>query len=119
MAEAYAYDEDTINASRGAYVYNAALYCEPCTDENWIVTLEPDATASGAFGPLRMPQGPYPNGGGEADTPQHCDECGVFLRNPLTDDGREYVRDAIEHINDWDHDTDTVNEWREFYALAN
>jgi hypothetical protein len=39
-----------------------------------------------------FPKGPYPNGGGEADSPQHCDHCGVFLENPLTPDGDAYVR---------------------------
>ena len=34
-----------------------------------------------------LPKGPYSNGGGEADTPQHCDGCGAFLENPLTGDG--------------------------------
>jgi len=29
------------------------------------------------------PVGPYPEGGGEADYPRHCDHCGLFLRNPL------------------------------------
>jgi hypothetical protein len=40
------------------------------------------------------PQGPYDSGGGEADTPQHCDQCGVFLENPLTSDGDDYLLEA-------------------------
>lgn len=46
------------------------------------------------------PKGPYPDGGGEADCPQHCDTCGEFLGNPLTDDGRQYVRDALARAPD-------------------
>jgi hypothetical protein len=34
-----------------------------------------------------LPKGPYPNGGGEADTPQYCDGCGILLENPLTQAG--------------------------------
>jgi hypothetical protein len=26
-----------------------------------------------------LPKGPYAQGGGEADTPQHCEGCGQFL----------------------------------------
>ena len=33
-----------------------------------------------------LSKGPYPDDGGEADTPRHCDTCGVFLENPLTAD---------------------------------
>jgi hypothetical protein len=111
------------------YVYNAALLCAECVDRDWITTLEPDGTASGAFGPLRMPQGPYPDGGGEADTPQHCDTCNEFLENPLTDDGREYVRAEIalydgplarpsmQHWANW-RDDNAINVWREFYEIG-
>ncbi|KKL11925.1 hypothetical protein LCGC14_2540860, partial [marine sediment metagenome] len=38
---------------------------------------------------------PYLDGGGEADTPQHCDHCSVFLENPLTGDGYAYVIEAL------------------------
>ena len=41
-----------------------------------------------------FPKGPYPYGGGEADCPQHCDACGIFLENPLTEEGAAYVREA-------------------------
>ncbi len=40
-------------------------------------------------------EGPYPDGGGEADCPQHCAACGIPLENPLTSDGVTYVLDAI------------------------
>jgi hypothetical protein len=42
-----------------------------------------------------LPKGPYADGGGEADTPKHCDGCGQFLGNPLTGDGLIYVEDAL------------------------
>ena len=42
--------------------------------------------------------GPLPDGGGEADTPQHCAHCGVFLENPLTQDGVKYV---VEYIDEF------------------
>jgi hypothetical protein len=46
------------------------------------------------------PKGPYPDGGGEADTPQHCDHCHCFLENPLTSDGYDYVRE--KQNAEWD-----------------
>lgn len=81
------------------------------------MTLEPEGIASGAFGPLRMPQGPYSDGGGEADSPQHCDTCRMFLENPLTIECEHYVKDAIVTFDrDASGDAGTINEWREFYA---
>src|SRR5215467_8720050 len=50
-------------------------------------------------------EGPYPDDGREADTPQHCDTCGVFLENPLTTEGYRYVNEnLIEHARDGDGD---------------
>lgn len=58
-----------------------------------------------------FPQGPYSDGGGESDTPQHCmagQHCkqalklpggikvGCWLENPLTRHGVDYVRAAVE-----------------------
>ena len=54
----------------------------------------------------------FPNGGGEADAPQHCDSCGVFLENPLTDEGVQYVLEAIEEGSG-----SCIAEWAAFYDL--
>lgn len=86
--------------SDGAYVYRAALWCEDCGEG-----IKRDL-ASGGKAPDHpddessydlddYPEGPYPDGGGEADMPQHCDGCGTFLENPLTGEGVQYVREAI------------------------
>ncbi len=56
----------------------------------------------------QWPQGPYPDGGGEADCPQHCDCCGAFLENPLTDDGDSYVREKAEPFNAPDSSWDEI-----------
>jgi hypothetical protein len=94
-----------------AYIYQAALYCENCA--SYIMDRDKDKP-----GPREdsndWPQGPYPDGGGEADSPQHCDGCGIFLENPLTKEGEDYVRTtaaqpilAKEVI---------LAQWREFYS---
>jgi len=77
-----------------AYVYDAALICEDCAQ-----------TVQGA-------DGPYGDGGGEADCPQHCDMCGTFLDNPLTWDGYAYVADAIA---DGHGNPDVLALWRARY----
>ncbi|MEO2122444.1 MAG: hypothetical protein ABGY10_03870 [bacterium] len=38
----------------------------------------------------------YPDGGGEADTPQHCSGCHCPLDNPLTEYGVQYVVEAVK-----------------------
>ena len=59
----------------------------------------------------------HSNGGGEADAPQHCDSCGVFLENPLTwYDGYQYVSAAIEAY-EYDGYGTSVVEWADFYGL--
>lgn len=80
-----------------AYVYQAAYLCEDCARD----VLRANALRSNPEGHECdasdcCPQGPYPDGGGEADSPQHCDQCGEFLENPLTLDGEQYVKSAIQ-----------------------
>lgn len=97
-----------------AYVADAALICEACaTNAN------------------RLNDGPHADGGGEADTPQHCDVCGKFLHNPLTADGHAYVRELIGAkadelglrpdanlqvalADEW-----PLGEWAAFYGIMN
>ena len=66
-----------------------------------------------------LPKGPYTNGGGEADTPQHCDGCGVFLENPLTGDGVRYVNEKLtEHARDGSGNAEVLKAWAEHYGVA-
>jgi len=94
------------------YIYQAALWCESCAAQikNQIAwqNLPMDTDDSDQY-----PQGPYGDGGGESDTPQHCDGCEVFLENPLTSDGYDYV---VEAIGDSTVAlTDTQRLWSGFY----
>lgn len=84
-----------------AYISNAALYCESCAPD--------DA------------DGPYGDGGGEADCPQSCDACGAFLENPLTAEGRRYVVEKIrEYITSLAKlgNVDVLVEWAEWYDVT-
>lgn len=80
-----------------AYVYGADLYCADCGEDMlrdlswWPQDRRDDSD--------QYPQGPYANGGGAGDFPKHCGDCGVFLENPLTSDGYEYVK---EKLHDWE-----------------
>jgi len=76
-----------------AYVFQAALLCEDCANT---AMLQHSAFADNEDSD-KYPQGPYSDGGGEADCPQHCDHCHIFLENPLTPDGVAYIREAYRH----------------------
>jgi hypothetical protein len=100
------------------YVYKAALYCADCARQiiqglqplTWPSVMRHDSQY--------VPQGPYPDGGGEADTPQHCDACGVFLENPLTPDGHRYVTlQLVEHARDGGGDAAVLKTWGKFYNV--
>lgn len=96
-----------------AYIYQAALLCDDCADA------VNRAGASDSDDSDDCPQGPYCDGGGEADSPQHCDHCNVFLENPLTSEGYEYVRSAITEMycrKGGRSERGVVAEWKEYYG---
>lgn len=117
------------------YIYQGALWCEDCIDA---------ALGDGSDGAVdsgdsdTYPQGPYGEGGGEADVPQHCDggdTCynaevireatlwcdrvviGAFLGNPLTAAGHYYVQEAVNNNRDA-HNTAVVKLWGDFYGIT-
>ena len=122
-----------------AYIYKAALWCGPCMIKTLVaerkaapgaIDLSPTEalaqivsangfTTESDYDSDDLPKGPYADGGGEADTPQHCDECSQFLENPLTGDGLTYVEDAIRAALRTKRLTgatnDAVVEWANFY----
>ena len=109
-----------------AYVYQAALLCEECAllVREALVEEYPEyaeyPTGNSHFDGEdsdNFPVGPFPEGGGEADCPQHCDNCGKFLENPLTSDGVEYIMSAVA---DWlltgAGSGSVIREWLDFYT---
>lgn len=104
-----------------AYVYQAALLCADC-GQAAIIAVEstrpfPPGYPSDSDA---YPQGPYPQGGGEADSPQHCDHCSLFLENPLTGDGYAYVAELIEeHLDNGRGSAAVLRTWADFYASEN
>jgi hypothetical protein len=52
----------------------------------------------------------------ESDTPEHCEVCRALLDVRLTDDGVEYVREAIRwHEEKGRGDPDVIAAWRSNY----
>ena len=101
-----------------AYLFpeGCEFYCEDCARD--IASEERVENPEGKSVADLMADSCYSNGGGESDTPQHCAGCGVFLDNPLTGDGAEYVAERIaEHVLDPLHGArDVLVEWSESYG---
>ena len=116
------------------YIYCADIYCEDCGEAAKRLILRTAKAPADTGDSDDYPQGPYSDGGGEADTPQHCGDCGVFLGNELTGDGEDYVTAAIREayseaeaglpLNRELYPLDlgpVIKEWEDFYdyLLAN
>lgn len=104
-----------------AYIYQAELLCDQCGEASRAYLdkqgkAPADPTAESTYDSDDYPKGPYPNGGGLADTPQHCGHCSIFLENPLTIDGEEYVSQAIEEAYAKGRKVGPVlDDWEPFY----
>jgi hypothetical protein len=99
-----------------AYIYQADVWCADCAAE--IVEQLTAAGKQDTGNSEGWPQGPYADGGGEADSPQHCCACGVFLGNPLTGDGIAYVQDAFaDFLNEGIGRADVLAEWAAYYGV--
>lgn len=99
---------DLVSTCEDVYVYQAALLCEGCGEA--VITELEETNQEDTGDSDDWPQGPHSDGGGEADSPNHCDsgpKCvnaiqvpggvaiGYPLGNPLTSDGEKYVFDAV------------------------
>lgn len=90
------------------FAYQAALLCEMCGNLKAAMLDQenkPDTGDSDDY-----PQGPFQVS--EADAPQHCEACGVFLENPLTPDGRGY----LAHLSLGGRESAVLDTWMAFYA---
>jgi hypothetical protein len=114
------------------YIYAADLYCEKCARiikrTLAVKGLAPQNTRDeSSYDSGDYPKGPYSDGGGESDSPQHCasrEDCvqaleledgwkvGCWLENPLTSHGVQYVREEIANKPD----NPVVQYWATVYA---
>lgn len=113
-----------------AYVYAADIYCEDCGEAiRERITREGLAPKNPgdewSYDSDEYPKGPYCDGGGESDCPQHCGagpDCfnaielsdgtkiGAWLENKLTTDGVDYVNEEIQEGGE------VAEIWAEFYC---
>jgi len=99
-----------------AFIFQAALICSDCCNDFKANHEKPDHVDESdeySYDSDEWPKGPYAYGGGEADTPQHCDHCGVFLENSLTPDGDTWLREQAEP-----YETESDMSWDEIAANA-
>ncbi|GAF74579.1 unnamed protein product [marine sediment metagenome] len=115
------------------YIYAADIYCKQCGEAiRERITREGTAPADlddeVSYDSDEFPKGPYSDGGGEADCPQHCgsgpdclnaielddgSKVGAWLENELTTDGVEYVREAIREGGE------VAELWADYYLDYN
>jgi hypothetical protein len=99
------------------YLFQAELLCEPC-GKAMCDTLSKESNSSElTFDSDDFPSGPHEVD--EADTPQHCGSCGVFLENPLTRDGEDYVSQKLtDFLLTGKGNPATIREWAQFYEAT-
>lgn len=100
-----------------AYIYQADIYCKKCAKKINRELGEKDRDLGIWTSSDEGPKGPYEDGGGESDCPQHCARCCIFLENPLTADGYKYVKDALfEAESNGEKIDGALKTWKEFYG---
>ena len=96
------------------YIYNADIYCCSCAEKH-INSLD-EAKKENDGDSDSYPQGPYSDGGGEADSPQHCGDCMVFLENSLTYDGVEYLKEMLAEKSSNGIQDELHKTWEKYYS---
>lgn len=102
------------------YVYQAAFLCEVCGEGQRMYqkmedTSPEDIKDENSYDSDDFPKGPYE--ASESDSPDHCDECNVFLENPLTAYGREELYRMVASALYNGSMNEYMLEWIEFYDL--
>jgi len=95
------------------FVFDADLYCKPCGQA--IASSLPDPTEWEREHPDSNDYPvEYDSSEDESDTPDHCGnpDCQLFLERPLTEVGREYVRQLAE-----EGPSEIVQQWMEYYDI--
>ena len=107
-----------------AYIYQADLICEGCANKTMRELdrqgkAPEDCLDHESFDSDDYPKGTWGDGGGEADAPQHCGICGLFLFNPLTKEGMDYLVEVVKaNLNGERGNPDVIGEWLEWYDVS-
>jgi hypothetical protein len=104
------------------YIYQAALLCEACGRATRLKLIgkgksPADRYDESSYDSDDFPKGPESDGGGESDSPEHCDHCKVFLANPLTALGRDALDDMCREALRKGEFSEAALEWIEFYSV--
>jgi hypothetical protein len=106
----------------GTYIYQAELWCPTCAKEiaadiqqNYPQQVPADPTDERSYDSDNYPKGPEFEG--ESDSPDHCAGCKIFLENPLTTDGYEYMKSMVdEALAKGRGEEPHIKEWMDFYG---
>ena len=122
--EKTAFEPDANSGIRGSndgtYIYQADVWCGNCAKE-----IAAELTAAGeapedpsderSYDSDQFPKGPFFDE--ESDAPEHCSGCHIFLENPLTTRGQEYMQQMVdEAIEKGRGEEPHIKEWMDFYG---
>jgi len=82
------------------YLFEGGEYCSECVEPiKKRLELDGDKPSNPdderSYDSCQWPKGPDDSDYHESDTPCHCENCGVFLGNQLTDEGVNYVLEIL------------------------
>ena len=95
------------------YVYRSDFLCDRCGESvRQAIPCPGNPNDEYSYDSDDWPKGPFPNGGGEADCPQHCSRCEIFLENPLTTGGYKYLKSVLDSS---EGNSVVLTLWSDFY----
>ena len=101
------------------YIYQGDVLCDTCGEsvrEELLKKLNPeDYIDENQYDSDDFPKGPYDED--ESDSPEHCGICEVFLENPLTEYGFEYVKEMVEGFKKGRGRKEILEQWSKFYNI--
>lgn len=95
----------------GFYIDCDTAECERCFDNNGG---EEAWKERGGFEDWESPLPIFESS--ESDTPTHCHDCGDLIEHPLTDDGYNYVADAIVSDFGDGERSPVIEQWIDHYG---
>ena len=99
------------------YMFDGDVYCTPCGEAIAATLPDPDAWEREHPDSNSYPIA-YDSSEGEADSPEHCDKCNLFLERNLTEEGVRYVKEIVaEDLSTEDKIVGIVKEWIDFYGI--
>jgi hypothetical protein len=110
------------SSPRQGFIYQAEMWCPTCAKEiaadiqkNYPKQVPADPTDEYSYDSDSYPKGPFFEE--ESDAPEHCAGCHIFLENPLTTHGQEYMQSMVdEALAKGRGEEPHIKEWMDFYG---